>query len=183
MLFCGSSHPKCSVEKVNIFVDKTSPPGSYPRVPPLGPTIGSHPKVPPQVPNLGSHLRALVPESHLKVLGPTFPFCRLQLYQKETPIKVFSCEYSEIFKTSFFIEKLWWLLPHKVPLMQIRLLLLPCMYNVPEAKRFAPNNLFTINLADFLITTHSIFLFEIKQRAHYALLMLQILLTLTLCSQ
>ena len=35
---------------------------------------------------------------------------RLQLYWKETPIKVFSCEFYRIFKGTFFIEHLWW--PH-----------------------------------------------------------------------
>ena len=34
----------------------------------------------------------------------------LQLYQKETPTWVFSCEYSKSFRNSFFIEQLWWLL-------------------------------------------------------------------------
>ena len=29
---------------------------------------------------------------------------------KETPTQVFSCEYCKIFKNSFFIEHLWWLL-------------------------------------------------------------------------
>ena len=29
---------------------------------------------------------------------------------KETPTQVFSCEYCEVFKNSFFIEHLWWLL-------------------------------------------------------------------------
>ena len=32
--------------------------------------------------------------------------------KKETPTQVFSCEYCEIFKGSFFIEHLWWLLLH-----------------------------------------------------------------------
>ena len=34
----------------------------------------------------------------------------LQLYQKETPTQVFSCENCEIFKNSFFIEHLLWLI-------------------------------------------------------------------------
>ena len=34
----------------------------------------------------------------------------LEHYWKETPTQVFSCEYCEIFKNSFFIEHLWWLL-------------------------------------------------------------------------
>ena len=33
-----------------------------------------------------------------------------QLYQKRTPTQVFSCEYSECFMDSFFIEQLRWLL-------------------------------------------------------------------------
>ena len=33
-----------------------------------------------------------------------------QIYQKETPAQVFSCEYSKCFMDSFFIEQLWWLL-------------------------------------------------------------------------
>ena len=34
----------------------------------------------------------------------------LQLYQKETPTEVFSCEFCEIFKNTFFREHLRWLL-------------------------------------------------------------------------
>ena len=34
----------------------------------------------------------------------------LQLYWKETPTQVFSCEYCQIFTNSFFIERLRWLL-------------------------------------------------------------------------
>ena len=33
-----------------------------------------------------------------------------QLYQKETPTRVFSSEYREIFKNSLLIEQLWWLI-------------------------------------------------------------------------
>ena len=29
---------------------------------------------------------------------------------KETPTQVYSCEYYEIFKNSFFTEHVWWLL-------------------------------------------------------------------------
>ena len=34
----------------------------------------------------------------------------LQLYLKETPTQVFSCEILQIFKNTFFTEHLWWLL-------------------------------------------------------------------------
>ena len=34
----------------------------------------------------------------------------LQLYWKETPTQVFSCEFSKSFRKIFFIEQFWWLL-------------------------------------------------------------------------
>ena len=34
----------------------------------------------------------------------------LQFYLKKTPTQVFSCDYCEIFKSTFFIEHLRWLL-------------------------------------------------------------------------
>ena len=33
-----------------------------------------------------------------------------QIYQRETPTQVFSCEYCKILRTAFLIEHLWWLL-------------------------------------------------------------------------
>ena len=48
----------------------------------------------------------------------------LQFYQKETPTQVFSCKYCKIFKNSFFVEHLRWLLldtPHlPIPLIKTR---------------------------------------------------------------
>ena len=38
----------------------------------------------------------------------------LLLYQKEAQTQVFSCEYCDIFKNSFFKEQLWWLLLNTV---------------------------------------------------------------------
>ena len=35
-----------------------------------------------------------------------------ELYEKETPTRVFSCEYYEIFKDSFFTELIGWLFLH-----------------------------------------------------------------------
>ena len=46
---------------------------------------------------------------HIKNKSCTSPE-GLQLYQKETPTWVFSCEYSKSFRNSFFIEQLWRLL-------------------------------------------------------------------------
>ena len=37
----------------------------------------------------------------------------LQRIKKETPTEVFSCEFSEIFKSTFFVENLRWLLLSK----------------------------------------------------------------------
>ena len=39
----------------------------------------------------------------------------LLLYKKETPTKVFPCQYCEIFKNYFFTERFWWLLLEKIP--------------------------------------------------------------------
>ena len=38
------------------------------------------------------------------------------LIKKKTPLEVFSCECRESFKSSFFIEHLWWLLLRQVHL-------------------------------------------------------------------
>ena len=43
-----------------------------------------------------------------KVAGPKVNFI------KETPVQVFSCEYWEIFKNTFFVEHLWWLLLFRI---------------------------------------------------------------------
>ena len=40
-----------------VFIDKASPPDSYLRDPPLGPTLVSDPAVAPKSPTLGSHLK------------------------------------------------------------------------------------------------------------------------------
>ena len=36
--------------------------------------------------------------------------CQSLFFKKETLIEVFSCEFCEISKNTFFIEHLWWLL-------------------------------------------------------------------------
>ena len=44
---------------------------------------------------------------------PAFEFLinkGLQLYEKQTPTEMFSFEYFEIIKSTFFSEHLWWLL-------------------------------------------------------------------------
>ena len=71
---------------------RTAAPACYPRVPPKGATLGSHPRV----------LRV---ESHLRVLGPTFLVCNF--IKKETLAQVFSCEFCEISKNTFFKEHPW----------------------------------------------------------------------------
>ena len=42
-----------------------------------------------------------------EVVGQTFNF-----YKKDTPTQVFPCEFCDIFKNTFFIERFWWLLLH-----------------------------------------------------------------------
>ena len=37
-----------------------------------------------------------------------------EAYQKETPAQVFSCVFSQIFKTPIFTEHFWWLLLKRV---------------------------------------------------------------------
>ena len=47
--------------------------------------------------------------SHIRVLGLNFPVCQLEgvkLYAEETPAQVFSCDYEEIFKSTYFQEYL-----------------------------------------------------------------------------
>ena len=81
-----------------IFMEKTSSPGSYFKVPPQGPTLGSHLRAPPQGLPLGSHLR---------VLGPTFPVCQVAALRTATLLKkrlwrrCFPVNFAKILRTTF----------------------------------------------------------------------------------
>ena len=56
------------------------------------------------------------------------PEC-LQLYSKETPTRVFSCEYSECFGNNFFIEQFQWLLLNYV-LVSERIFKQDCQWRI-----------------------------------------------------
>ena len=75
------------------------------------------------------------------------------------------CETCESVK-NLFTESLRWLLQHQQSLKLME------KKKSSQAQSF-PNKLLTMQLDDYIITKHSIFIFEMKQRTPHALLILK----------